>query len=218
MYKTEIIDLNVAGKNFRLHQVTNVDEVFDALIHAPATDIEVVDERIPYWTEIWPSALALAEFIQINGEDFAHKDCIEIGSGLALPSLVAAGFCKNVTITDYLQPALDFAKENARENEIHNLQFALLDWRKIDGWPKFDMVLASDIAYEKRAFEFIPTAISSLLKPDAVCYLAEPGRTMAKDFFEKELPSIFDCQKKYEKIINWRGVDTRVSIYAIRKK
>ena len=71
MYKTETLALKICDKTYNINQVTNVDEVFDHLIHTAKDDVNVSDERIPYWTEIWPSALALSEFIIKNHGLFA---------------------------------------------------------------------------------------------------------------------------------------------------
>lgn len=218
MYKTEVLSIDISGKKYSLNQVTNVDEVFDHLIQTSSNDINVTDERIPYWTEIWPSALGLSRFIIEHNSIFKSKNIIEIGSGLALPSIVVAEYCDKITISDYLEDALDFAKENVLLNEKNNINFSSLDWRNINNEPKYDVVLASDIAYEKRSFEFIPTAIKSLLKEDGVCYISEPSRAMAKEFFETKLPSIFRCKKIETYEIEWRGVVTKVRIYEIKIK
>ena len=63
VYKEEKITLSLEGMTFDLLQIANIDEVFDALIALPDAHVDKADERIPYWTEIWPSALALSVFI-----------------------------------------------------------------------------------------------------------------------------------------------------------
>lgn len=215
MYKTETLSLKICDKTYNINQVTNVDEVFDHLIHSAKDDVNVSDERIPYWTEIWPSALALSEFIIKNHGLFERKNIIEIGSGLALPSIVASEFAKEIIITDYLEDAINFARANVLLNERMNVNFSTIDWRNINTDIKYDVVLASDIAYEKRSFEFIPKAIETLLKDDGVCYISEPSRAMAKEFFATLMPSFFNCEKVASFDVDWRGVGTKVGIYRI---
>lgn len=215
MYKTETLSLMIGDKTYNVNQVTNVDEVFDHLIHTAKDDVNVSDERIPYWTEIWPSALALSEFIIKNQNLFEEKNVIEIGSGLALPSIVVSEFAKEVVITDYLEDAINFAKSNVLLNGRTNVRYSTLDWRKTEGLLKYDVILASDIAYEKRSFEFIPKAIETLLKDNGVCYISEPSRAMAKEFFETMMPSFFNCEKVASFDVDWRGVGTKVGIYKI---
>lgn len=62
-YKIEEIILDLGSQTYTLFQITNIDEVFDAMLSLPADNVIKHDERIPYWTEIWPSAIALSRFI-----------------------------------------------------------------------------------------------------------------------------------------------------------
>lgn len=218
MYKTQVLSLKILEKSYRLHQVTNVDEVFDQLINASPDDEAVKDERIPYWTEIWPSAIGMSEFIIEHKAMFQQKKVIEIGSGLALPSIVASEYAGTITITDYLEDAISFAKINAVENQIHLAEYKILDWRNINLGTTYDIVLASDITYEKRTFEYVPKAIHTLLNHDGVCIIAEPNRSMAKEFYLNELPQHFKVVKCDAKNVMWRGVATTVNIFLIYKQ
>ena len=60
-----------------------------------------MDERIPYWAELWPSAIALAEYVSEleNSEvSFIH----EIGCGMALPSVLCGKLGHKVMMSDYM--------------------------------------------------------------------------------------------------------------------
>src|SRR3954451_11963721 len=46
------------------------------------------DEYLPYWVELWPSGLALAR--ALHGRALRGARVLELGCGLALPSIVAA--------------------------------------------------------------------------------------------------------------------------------
>jgi drug/metabolite transporter (DMT)-like permease len=46
------------------------------------------DEYLPYWVELWPSGLALAR--AIHGRSLRGARVLELGCGLALPSIAAA--------------------------------------------------------------------------------------------------------------------------------
>ena len=46
------------------------------------------DERIPYWADVWESAIVLAE--ELAEMDGSGLSLLELGCGLGLPSLVAA--------------------------------------------------------------------------------------------------------------------------------
>lgn len=156
-YDTEIVKLQLGTLVVDLYQVTNVDEVFDALINADPTSLEVVDERIPYWTELWPAAIALATYIEENKIFFQDKKVLELACGLALPAIIAGRFCNELTISDYLEDSLIFAKKNWALNHEKKANFELLDWRKLHlvTWP--DIILISDVAYEKKVSRFAST-------------------------------------------------------------
>ena len=63
MYKTEQEKLNVAGLDIILLRIVNVDELFANLVAKGDQHEDVKDERIPYWAELWPSAIGLSEHI-----------------------------------------------------------------------------------------------------------------------------------------------------------
>lgn len=217
IYKEEVLNIEILeNKVYPILQITNVDEVFDELIKKHSDDIDVVDERIPYWTEIWPSAVGLSQYIIENKKLFHEKQCIEIGAGLGLPSIVISEYCESILLTDYLEDALLFAEKNTKLNKISNISFDLLDWRNIDGaYKKYDIILASDVAYEKRFFDDLPKALSRLMNENSMAILTEPGRKYAESFTEK-LSDHFQV-KKENKVVKWRGSDFKIGVYILRK-
>jgi SAM-dependent methyltransferase len=66
----------------------------------------------------------------------------------------------------------------------------LLDWRTpagqevCRGLGPFDIVLAADVLYEEEDLGPLLALIPSLLSPDGVFYLAEPGRRVSREFIE----------------------------------
>ena len=105
------------------------------------------DERLPYWAELWPSALALAR--HLSKRDLAGTTAIELGCGVGLPTLVALARNATVLATDHYEAALDFTAHNARINLNREPDTALLDWRApdIEGVGTFDLVLGADVLY-----------------------------------------------------------------------
>src|SRR5262245_56634774 len=91
----------------------------------------------------------------------------------------------DVTMTDYLPEALDFGKQNWEMNLEGPANFKLLDWRNPDPSLATDILLASDIVYEKRSFGAVIRAFEVLVKPGGVILMSEPSRAYAKEFFEK---------------------------------
>jgi predicted nicotinamide N-methyase len=186
-YQTEALSLNIEGVAFEIERITNIDALFNALIAKGEEHEDMKDERIPYWAELWHSALALSQYLIRSGITLKGKKILEIGAGLGLPSIVAGHLGAEVTVTDYLPEAVAFAEKNWKKNNTLNATFQVVDWRTPDESFAADIVLAADIAYEKRMFEFIPNAFKVLCKKNGFILLTEPNRGLAEVFL-KELP------------------------------
>lgn len=183
-YETELISLNIEGLSIDIERVTNIDALYDELIAKGKNHADFKDERIPYWAELWASALALSQFLAASKIDFKGKKVLEIGAGLGLPSIVAAKLGADVCVSDYLPEAVEFSRKNFLRNDINNAQFEILDWRTPDKLFAADILLAADVAYENRMFEFLPTAFKILCKPNGTIFLSEPNRGLAQYFLQ----------------------------------
>src|SRR5436190_17395002 len=69
------------------------------------------EEFLPYWAELWASGEALAR--AVAERVVAGLRIVELGCGLALPSLAAAAGGGHVLATDWSPDAIELAKENA---------------------------------------------------------------------------------------------------------
>ena len=74
----------------------------------------VMDERLPYWADLWPSARVLAA--TMLREAGGGRRLLEMGCGLGLATVAAmqAGF--DVLATDYYDEALHVTRGNAARN------------------------------------------------------------------------------------------------------
>ena len=144
-YETELISLNIEGVNIDIERVTNIDALFAELIAKGENHPDFKDERIPYWAELWASALALSQYLVTSKMDFQGKKVLEIGAGLGLPSIVAAQLGADVCVSDYLPEAVDFSRKNFEKNNL-TADFQILDWRTPDKSFAADIILAADVA------------------------------------------------------------------------
>jgi predicted nicotinamide N-methyase len=133
-----------------------------------------VDEFMPYWAELWPSGLALAEALP---SDLAGLAVVELGCGLGIPSLVAAARGARVTSVDWAAEAVELLRENAARNGLE-LEVVRGDWSSFAG--SFDLVLGADLLYEERNGDALREVLPSLA-PRVL--LADPGRPAATAFF-----------------------------------
>jgi predicted nicotinamide N-methyase len=131
------------------------------------------DEFLPYWAELWPAALALAEALP----DVRGMRVVELGCGLGVPSLAAAARGAQVTATDWAPDAIDLLRRNAERNGVH-LQAEVRDWR--EPWhERFDLALAADVLYERRNVEPLVERLTQLAP---LAYVGLAGRPYEQAF------------------------------------
>jgi predicted nicotinamide N-methyase len=214
-FKTDEHRINIGERFFTVLSVTNFDELYEQLVAKGLQHEDVADERIPYWAELWPSAVGLATHLVKHPSLVASMTAIEIGGGLGLPALVAASLGADVTSTDYLQDAVDFAQKNAEINCITNIHFKPFDWREADGYERFDVLLASAVAYERSQFDHLQKAFKHLVKPGGLILLSEPNRYIAEPFFESLTRTGYSLEK-YSYDVEVKGIKSKVSVYEVR--
>jgi predicted nicotinamide N-methyase len=136
----------------------------------------------PYWAVLWRSGVALAR--ELDGEALEGRRVVELGCGLALPSIAAARAGASVLATDVCDEALRLSERNARANGV-SVETAAVDWTEpaeLIRRAPFDLVLAADVLYERRN---VATLLSLLPRLAPEAWLADPGRPAAGAFLEE---------------------------------
>ncbi len=152
---------------------------WEALRH----DEAAAGRPIPYWARLWPSGLNLAAAV---AEDPPREGTrvLELGCGLALPSLVAARAGASVLATDGSTDAVAFAAHGMALNEVR-ADVAQGDWEQhadvLEAAGPFDLVLAADVLYTRPNVEAALRLLPRLLAPGGLVWLADPGRAGARD-------------------------------------
>jgi predicted nicotinamide N-methyase len=173
----ELVDeeVEVGGRTLRLLRPPQADELIDE----NAFD---EDEFLPYWAEIWPSGVALAEVV--DGLALRGKRVLELGAGLGIPSLVAALGGADVLATDWSDDAVSLLRDNAERNGIA-LRVERVRWDEpeplLRGAP-WDVVLGADLLYEERNAEQL---LELLPRLGGDVLLADPGRPFATSFLAR---------------------------------
>jgi predicted nicotinamide N-methyase len=140
------------------------------------------EEFLPYWAELWPSALALARTVADRALHGARV--VELGCGLGLPAIAATLAGGRVLATDWSADAVAFAARNAERNDAE-LETAVASWTDpgvlVERAP-WDLVLGSDLLYEKRNVPVLLDLLPRLLGPRGEAWIADPGRVPAEAF------------------------------------
>ncbi len=158
----------IAGRSFHIVRPRNADELI-------SDDDFNRDERLPYWAEFWPSSIALAE--RLASESGAGRRLLELGCGVGLVAAVAAWRGFDVTATDYYADALEFVRFNAAQNGERPPATRLVDWRDFpENIGRFDVVVASDVLYERPYADLVAAAFAATLEPHGLGILTDPQR------------------------------------------
>lgn len=160
-----------------IHHPRNADVLIDE-------DAFAVDERLPYWADLWPSARVLAERVAAMTPD--DRRFLELGCGAGLVSVAAAIAGFDVTATDYYDDALRFTALNVLANTGTLIDTRAADWRRFPhDLGRFDLVAASDVLYEREYAELIASVIDRTLTARGTAVIADPGRLAAPQFVEQ---------------------------------
>jgi predicted nicotinamide N-methyase len=157
----------------------------------------------PYWAVLWRSGVALAR--ELDGEALEGRRVVELGCGLALPSIAAARAGASVLATDVCDEALRLSERNARANGV-SVETAAVDWTEpaeLIRRAPFDLVLAADVLYERRN---VATLLSLLPRLAPEAWLADPGRPATGAFLE-------EARRRWPVEMRVRGV---VGLYRLR--
>ena len=178
------------------------------------------EDDFPYWAEVWPSAIGLANFIETPNAPILGRNVLEIGCGLGLTGIVACRQKRKVIFTDWKIDPLFFAHHNTSLNHCDDLaRFIQMDWKSLCFAPKtykFPLILGSDVIYEKKNWPPILKLISNLLTDTGEIILSEPNRESTSTFFAQLRSKGFTYQK-FSEPVYLNNTISRIAIYRIRR-
>lgn len=114
---------------------------------------------------LWPSSTFLAEFL-VQTLQLKGKSIVELGCGLAVPSIVLARLGNKVTCIDLpeMKPNIGLMM---RANKIASYSWIGLNWHVLSSeWEQVtgaDLFVSADIFYEESDFSAIVRCVSFLL-------------------------------------------------------
>ncbi len=197
-----------------IERIKNLDALVDQIPQEWFQD----DERLPYWAELWPSAIALSRFIAKHPEYVQAKSVLELGCGLGLTSLITAlQKPAYLLLTDYESEALKITARNFNRNRLNMPHLEQIDWREARFRQRFDAIIASDVVYEERFFMPLLNVFREALAPQGRILLAEPNRQIARIFFNLLRDHGYDYEVGNESV-EQSSRCISVSIYNIRKR
>jgi 2-polyprenyl-3-methyl-5-hydroxy-6-metoxy-1,4-benzoquinol methylase len=87
-----------------------------------------------------------------------------------------------VVATDYDAEAVRFTQLNAQRSGVELAGAQVLDYRTPVDRPAYDLILGSDLLYERRNIAPVAAWIASALRSDGVALISDPNRSAADGF------------------------------------
>lgn len=183
-YRTRVEEVRLGTTALAVEQLVDLDEAIDQHFaeYERTGRAELFEELCPYFGVAWPAGRALAAFVDERAGELRGSRVLEIGCGLALPSLVLAAHGIAVECMDVHPDVPEFLRRNLARNELRGVGYRAGDWRTKwdENPPRF--VLGADILYDRTA----PEALRDFLRGFAwrEFWLADPGRPYHGAFLE----------------------------------
>lgn len=175
----ERFSVNLCGRDWIVERYGDLESLWNSLGEEDFDD----DERLPYWTELWPSSLVLCRHLARVRDQIKDTLCLDMGCGLGLTTLVGGFLGAKPLGIDYEWPAIHYSRRNAMLNKVPNVNWMLMDWRapsfKLGSFP---VVWGADIMYERRFAIPVIACLEHVLAKGGVCWLAEPNRSVYRTF------------------------------------
>jgi predicted nicotinamide N-methyase len=168
------------------------------------------DVELPYFGQIWGASRWLSSVVA--SLELKQKRILEIGCGLAMPSLLAAKHGAICTALDIHEDCEEFLIENIKRNHLTGrIKFIQTDWREFDvSGVEFDLVIASDVLYAKGQAESLEQLLSRVLTERNSAIIVDPSREYVEHFSDLLKSRQYQLERRNQFIKSVKYVDMRV--------
>tara|TARA_R110002096_G_scaffold44524_9_gene119900 strand:- start:60014 stop:60622 length:609 start_codon:yes stop_codon:yes gene_type:complete len=130
---------------------------------------------------VWGSSLTLARLM--FDYSLEGRRILEVGCGLGLASLVLNHRLADISATDYHPNSEEFLLLNSKLNGDADIPFVRANWADGNiGLGEFDLIIGSDLLYERGHAETLSTFIDQHAKPICEVIIVDPGRGQLSRF------------------------------------
>jgi predicted nicotinamide N-methyase len=184
-YRTVVVPIQLGNLRFSFTRIAEPDRVLDDAVEQedrrsrmpPGPVIE--PPRMPYWAELWESALGLGQVIERTGPGSANV--LDLGCGMGLAGAVAAAMGNRVLMAELETSALLLARLNTLP-WAKRVRCRRINWQSDRISQRFDLILGADILYEVSQWQHLHAFWQAHLAPGGTVMLGEPGRGTADHF------------------------------------
>lgn len=171
--------VTVGGTDYQIRSLLDLQQYSDPLGQAELAGISPASWSL--FGHIWPSARVLA--LAMDTFELTGKRILEIGAGLALASLVIHRRAGDMTVSDWHPLSQAFLTENLLLNDLAPLKYQTGNWESSN--PElglFDLIIGSDILYERQQPGQLANFIDSHAAPSAQIIIVDPDRGNRVEF------------------------------------
>lgn len=206
--------ISAAGRDWRITRTADLESLWEEM---DGEDLDE-DERIPYWTELWPSSTTLCAWLSERADLIRQRPCVDIGCGLGLTAMAGSLAGARVVCIDYEFEAVRHALNNAVRNKVPAPLAALMDWRSPALKPgAAAFVWGSDVLYEKRFAPAVARFLDHALMPGGKAWLADPGRNFFIEFEHEMTALAFERTVREKRTAPWKGREVNVYVHEFTK-
>lgn len=154
------------------------------LIQATYQQLKQVDTSapFPFWARVWPSSLALKQYLDNHLAIVEHQSVLEIGAGIGIPSFAIRSVASKITITDYDANAVALMQHNIEQLQCSNVNALQADWQRFPTNIEADIVLLSDVNYAPDQFDALVVLIKYYINTGSTVIIATPERMSSAPF------------------------------------
>jgi len=172
-YQVKFETLSIGGEDFRIRSLLDRQQYADPLGEAEAAGIS--SAAWPLFGLVWPSARIMAGAMQ--SFEIEGKRILEIGSGLALASLVLHRRHGDVTVSDCHPLTEAFLRENLRLNDLPHLAYETGNWSRANpALGRFDLIIGSDLLYDREQPKILSAFIDLHSATEVEVIILDPDR------------------------------------------
>ena len=163
-YSVKTTTVKVGDHNYQIRSLSDKQQYAD-----PQGLAELAGISSASWSlfgQLWPAGQILANAMSVI--PIAGRRILEIGCGLGLSSLVLQRRAADITASDHHPLADSFLKHNADLNFLKRPTYVDLSWNKPHTTlGRFDLIIGSDILYERDHADMLSELIIRHAKPAA---------------------------------------------------
>lgn len=172
-YKTRNLDVNVGALTLHLRALKDRAQFYDP--DGAASKAGICSASWSIFGQFWQASMVLANVVKKI--DLKDRRFIELGCGLALPSLILQSRGADITASDYHPLSKSFLDHNATLNKLARIPHVNLSWTKPDkNIGEFDVIIASDVLYEPHHADLLADVIDEIAAAKAKVLITCPGR------------------------------------------